>query len=263
MASGRASLYTMPVRGRLPLTAVASGAAGMVLGFMLGGVGPRAELVERANALAELERRLEDAHRTEGSGDGWRAPVPGFDRILRAPRHEPEGTPLPPAEEARAPEHGAGPDGLEDLDGGVARARWRERWRERNPEDRLAAFQRAASLQQVRRVQSRAALVQQAGLSPEEIASFDEVLSEMNAELSGYGEELLLLAMGEEPPAARELLGITHDVTGVLHRAQSRVESLIGPERAVAVDRSALEIWNYVDLAQLEPAARAALERAR
>jgi hypothetical protein len=52
-------------------------------------------------------------------------------------------------------------------------------------------------------------------------------------------------------------------VTGILHRAQLELEEVLGPERAAAVDPSALEVWNHVDLGQLEPAARAALERAR
>lgn len=241
----------------------------MVLGFVLGGVGPRAELAERDAEVAELERRLEEA-----DTGGWRSPVPGLDRILRAPRDAraegTPGTPLPPAGEGAALEREAAPaaepgpdDGRAGLDGGVPRARWRERWRDARPTDRLEAFERAVSVQRVRRAQSRAALVQQAGLSDDELAEVDAVLAEMNGALAGHGEELLLLAMGDEPPPAHDLLGITHDVTGILHRAQLRLEGVLGPERAAAVDPSALEIWNHVDLGQLEPAARAALERGR
>jgi hypothetical protein len=252
------------VRSRLSLTGAAFGAAGVVLGFVLGGVGPRAELVERDEEVAELERRLEaaDTH-------GWRSPVPGFDRILRAPR-EREGRPLPAATDLERAEMPEGPpepiveaERVDGLDGGVPRPRWRERWRENTPDDRLSAFRRAASLQRVRRMQSRAALAQQGDLSDEEVAEVDAVFEEMNGQLAGHGEELLLLAMGDEPPQARDLLGITHDVTGILHRAQLRLEGILGPERATDVDPSALEIWNHVDLGQLEPAARAAIERGR
>jgi hypothetical protein len=110
-------------------------------------------------------------------------------------------------------------------------------------------------------MQSREALRQQGDLSDEEIDEVDAALQEMNEEIYGHGEELVVLAMGDEPPAARDLLGITHDVTGILHRAQLRLETILGPERAANVDPSALEIWNHVDLAQLEPAARSAIER--
>lgn len=244
---------------RSPLAAVAALALGIVLGFVLGQIGPRAELAEREEEVADLERRLERA-----DTGGWRSPVPGFDRILRAPEDESEARverplgvdpagsdPAPTTEVASAD----GPDG------GVPRARWRERWRDDSPDDRLEGFQRAASIQQVRRMQSRAAILQQADLADEEIVELDDALSEMNDALQGHGEELLILAMGDEPPPARDLLGITHDVTGILHRAQVRVERVLGPERAAQVDPSALEIWNHVDLSRLEPAARAAIER--
>ncbi|HEY8430682.1 MAG TPA: hypothetical protein VIL20_20020, partial [Sandaracinaceae bacterium] len=151
------------------------------------------------------------------------------------------------------------------LDGGVRPIAWRERWPAGGGStgDRLEAFRRAAALQRVRRVQSRAALAQQAGLDESELAEVDAAIAQMNEELLGYGEELVLLAMSDEPPAARELLGITHDITGILHRAQLRLEAIVGPERAASVDPSALEIWNHVDLARLEPAVRAAIERER
>ena len=87
--------------------------------------------------------------------------------------------------------------------------------------------------------------------------ALDEALVEMNDALLGHGEELVLLAMSNEAPHARDLLGSTHDVTGILHRAQLRMEAIVGPDRLDAVDPSALEIWNHVDLTQLEPAAEA------
>ncbi len=239
-------------------------AVGIVLGFFLGGLAPRRELAEREERIAQLTRELEE----DGPRGGFRSPVPGLDRILRDPEPppSPRGAPLPAAggERAEPRAEGDAPEPLvEPLDGGVPPIGWRDRWRERasSPAEQLAAFQRAASVQRVRRVQSRAALAEQAGLDDAELAEVDAALSEMNAELLGHGEELVILATGEAPPAARDLLGITHDVTGILHRAQLRLEAIVGPERAAGVDPSALEIWNHVDLARLEPAARAALSR--
>lgn len=238
-------------------------AVGIVVGFFLGGIAPRRELVDRDETIARLERELEESDR-----GGWRSPVPGLDRILR----DPAPRVALPAARADEPGEVRSEEGSEQaendapqLDGGVAPIGWRERWREREstPDERLEAFQRAASIQRVRRVQTRAALVQQARLSDEEQAELDAALDEMSSELLGHGEELVSLAMSDEPPSARELLGVTHDVTGILERAQARVEGIVGPERMGAVDPSALEIWNYVDLAQLEPAARDAVEQLR
>jgi hypothetical protein len=191
--------------------------------------------------------------------------VPGLDRILRDPgrddleRESIEETQSPSEDEEAAQAPPMLPDG------GVAPIGWRDRWREREstPEDRLARFLRAASVQRVRRVQSRAALAEQAALNDEELSEVDAALTEMNDELLGHGEELVLMLMSDEPPSARELLGVTHDVTGALERAQIRLEEVVGPERAAQIDPSALEIWNHVDLAQLEPAVRASVERSR
>lgn len=238
------------------MVAIAIVAAGIVVGFLLGGIGPRVEVQERDERIAGLERQLEAADTGR-----WRSPVPGLDRILRGP----EDTELPRVVDAPPPveDDGTSPAEPENLtDGGVVSPRWRQRWNEGDPTDRLAAFRRAASVQRVRRVQSRAALRQQADLDDEEMARVDTALTEMNEALYGHGEELLMLGMSGEPPPARDLLGITHDVTGILHRAQLQLEDVVGAERASEVDSSALEIWNHVDLGQLEPAARAALRAA-
>jgi hypothetical protein len=237
-------------------------AIGIVLGFFLGGLAPRREVAERDERIARLERDLD----AEGqSGGGFRSSVPGFDRILRDPAPIDRGVPLPGPEEevTRADGTAESVELDEGGDGGVPPGGWRDRWADRasSPSEQLAAFQRAASVQRVRRLQSRAALAEQAELDDAELAQVDTALADMNAELLGHGEELVILAMSEQPPTARELLGITHDVTGILHRAQLRLETIVGPERASAIDPSAIEIWNHVDLAQLEPAARAAVQR--
>ena len=239
---------------RLPLIVLACCAVGIVLGFVLGGVRPRLELETKDAEIAELEARL-----AEQNGGGWRAPIPGLDRILNVP--EPE-RPLPLA---RPPESGERSEPRPEIvtveDGGVARPEgrpWREGWRERGADERLAGFRRAASLQRVRRLQSRAALIQQAGLDPAGQVELDAALQEMNDALLGHGEELVLLAVNDEPPPARDLLGITHDLTGIMHQAQLRIEAIVG-ESASEVEPSALEIWNHVDLAQLEPAAASAM----
>jgi hypothetical protein len=248
------------VRAKIPLAALAALAIGVVIGFVLGGIGPRRELASSEQQVQRLARELEESG---GEGGAWRSPVPGLDRILRDPAAEEEGVPLPAAEEgqeATPSEAGEIAEVAPGLDGGVEPLRVRERW-DRDPEERFEAFQRAASIQRVRAVQSRAALVEQAGLDDAEQAQVDDALRELNEEIRGHGEALLYLALADQAPPARDLLGVTHDVTGILHRAQLRLEEIVGPERMTSVDPSALEIWNHVDLTALEPAARAAIER--
>ncbi|MCC6876215.1 MAG: hypothetical protein IT378_18050 [Sandaracinaceae bacterium] len=231
---------------KLPLTAIAFLLGGIALGFVLGGLGPRRELETRDQEIARLERELESS----GGGSGLRSAVPGLDRILRAPASEDRA--------GRAESEAGYQEPTPGADAGVGES-WRERWREaRSPSERFGQFQRAASVQRVRRIQSRVALQQQAELDAEQMRAIDEALLQMNDELAQYGEELVTLVMSEEPPPARDLLGVAHDVTGVMHRAQLRLEAIVGPEGAARADPSSLEIWNHVDLARLEPAARTA-----
>lgn len=246
---------------RLGLIAFVGAAIGLVAGFVIGGVGPRRELADAEREIDRLEDEL------KSGGGGWRSPVPGLDRILRGPEEAEE---RPEAEEpAPAPDSDDEGETLQPvpgIDGGVPRESWRDRWRSRareTREERYDAFTRAASVQRVRRIQSRAALLEQAELSDDEEAQLDSVLGDLNDSLAGYGEEILMLAARDEPPPPRDLLGITHDVTGILSNAQQELEALLGPERMGQTDPSALEIWNHVDLDRLEPAARAALERRR
>ncbi len=249
------------MRSRLPLSLLAGAAAGVVVGFVLGGVGPRRELAAAEDEIQRLEAAM------ESGGSTWRSPVPGLDRILRtpgddAPREEGDPVAHPGAEATDGPRVA-----MDGVDGGVPgeeRETWRDRWRSRarrSREERYDAFTEAATVQRVRRIQSRAALLEQADLDDDEAAELDGILDELNGSLAGYGEEILMLASRDEPPPARDLLGITHDVTGILAGSQRRLEELLGPERMAGVDTSALEIWNHVDLDRLEPAARATLER--
>lgn len=248
---------------RLGLAALVGAALGLVGGFVAGGVGPRRELADAEREIDRLEDEL------ASGGGGWRSPVPGLDRILRNPDGDEEAAGETPES---APEAQRETDEVEEtvavpgVDGGVPAEResWRERWRSRareSREERYDAFTRAAAVQRVRRIQSRAALVEQAELTDEDELELDSVLGELNDSLAGYGEEILMLAARDEPPPPRDLLGITHDVTGILAQSQRRLETLLGPERMGQTDPSALEIWNHVDLDRLEPAARAALER--
>lgn len=246
-------------------------AIGVILGFVLGGIGPRRDLVERETQIAKLEEEL-----TESRGSAFRASLPGFDRILgpgreRARDRSSAERPLEGEAAQDGPEEvrprppdtpGASAEPASSNDGGMPRASWRERWRRRRRGgEEMDEFRTAAEAQLVRTAQSRAALIEQAELTQEETAVLDSALRRMNDDLYGHGEEILDLVMRDEPPSPRDMLGVAHDVTGILHRGQLEIEALVGSERLANIEPSALEIWNYVDLDQLERAARSAARR--
>ena len=213
-------------------------AVGVVLGFLLGGFGPRRQLAAAEDDIVALEEQLANTH----APSRLRSPVPGLNEILRERR-----------DERREEEHSEGDDAGVAMDGGTTDE---DAW----DDDPLEAYHHAASLQRVRTVQSRAALQEQGELSDADLVEIDDAIMVMNNQLVGYGEELMFLALQGTEPEPGDLLGITHDVTGVLHEAQLELQRVVG-ERANSIDPEALQIWNYIDLDQLEPAARAAIDR--
>lgn len=225
----------------------------------MGGISPRRELETSKKEIARLNTVLEN----RPAGGGWRSPVPGLDRVFR---QQPSDIEEEEEEEAaRVAREAANADAGVEVAREERRRAWRKRWSETPREERaskfLSTFDRMAAVQDVRRVQSRAALIEQAELSEEEVQALDEVFASLNQELLGHGEELIVLAMENDAPAPRDLLGITHDVTGIMHKAQLALEKTVGTERMQNVEASGLEIWNFVNVGALRESAEAAAKR--
>ena len=66
------------------MTAIAALSVGIVIGFLLGGTGPRRELEDVREEVEQLEEALAEAEPRAG----LRSPVPGLDQILREQRSE-------------------------------------------------------------------------------------------------------------------------------------------------------------------------------
>ena len=208
--------------------AIALGA--LVVGFVLGGLKPRVQLQEAQEAHVEaLEQACPERPRTRV--------LPGIGEVL-PDLSSPPSRPKPKAEKT--------PDALnvefsspESTDEpGV---------------DTLEQFDLAVTAQGVRSAQSRQALIEQADLSDEEAEELDRVLQDMNADLAFYGEDLLSLAMQQEPDPT-DALGLTHEVTGVLYESQLALDELIGE---ADVDEESRMVWNHLDLEVFRPAVEA------
>ena len=224
---------------------------GVVVGFLLGGLGPRRELAERDARISELQERLVKEQNRAGRG-----------RLLGA-------TPLPALEDALAGDHGPatrhverpaparGGEGEGDFPG-LQPALDENAIEPLPPEDPLAAFDLAADAQRLRARQSREALREQAGLNAEQLGRLDDIVADMNQRLGEHADDLLDLALAGEQPETSTLLGVTHDVTGILYDSQTRLESLVGEQAMAEADPTTTEIWNYVDLEVF----RAAVEEA-
>lgn len=212
-------------------------AVGIVLGFVLGGVGPRMDLAVLQDRLTATEAELALAQQQSRGGRRPSLPVPGMSEMFSPPDDVEE----PEPEDLEAPDEGDGPEVLV-VDSGMPREI------APGPEDIAEEFDLAVDAQRLRAAQSRAALAEQADLSDAELDEFDSIVSDMNAELAEYGDILMDIALSGEEPEAEEMLGLTHEVTGILYDTQTAVNDLVGTEGMESADPSARQVWNHVDL---------------
>ena len=191
---------------------------GLILGFVLGGLKPRADrhaaAQEHAEDLAKACPQQERARIMPGIGE------------LLPDLSDPEPS---------RPEKEDAPDSITlEFDEAPSEA----------PDDISQQFNLAVEAQNLRAAQSRQALMEQAELTDEELAELDDILAMMNDDLAFYGEDLLEMAMSEDSDPT-EALGLTHDVTGVLYESQLALDELVGD---ASVDEEARMVWNHMDL---------------
>jgi len=226
---------------------------GVILGFLLGGIEPRRQLQDRDQRLKGLETELEAARKKGGRGSFLPLPDLGVStpkaRQPRAADAEATAEDEPGGDRARAPES------PED----AAPSAPTEPPPPPTKEEQLKEFDLAVDAQRVRARQSRAALQEQAGLSDEEMADFDDIVAQMNDDLAVYGDDVL--RWSQEEPDTRDALGVAHEVTGILYENQAALEELVGDDALGDVDEPSRQIWNYVDLDTFRPAVETALER--
>ena len=213
-------------------------AVGIIVGFLVGGIGPRREVDGLRAQVGELE---DAALRSERRASLRSSLVPGLGAMLqpaaeaaRAERREEEAAPEedPEEEEVSAEE--------EDQEDRIQPSS------DEGPS--LQDFDAAIAAQRVRVEQSREALREQADLDDEQMDEIDGITAAMNDLLADHASEVVDLLLTGEEPSPRELLGITHDITGILFESQTALEEVVGEEVLGDVDEEALVVWNYVDL---------------
>lgn len=227
---------------------------GVILGFLLGGIQPRRQLQDREVQMKALRSELAAA----GKRSGRNSILPLPDLGVSAPkassrRHEPSSDAEEP--EVEADDAATSADGPDDAPTAEPVAPPSPPTRE----EQLKEFDMAVDAQRVRARQSRAALQEQAGLSDEEMAEFDDIVGQMNDDLAVYGDDVL--RWSQEEPDTRDALGVAHEVTGILYESQSALEELVGDDALDDVEEPSRQIWNYVDLDTFRPAVESALDR--
>jgi hypothetical protein len=204
---------------------------GVVLGAILGGIPVRRELARTEAELASERARVKEAPASRSQPRFLPFGLGG------PPQRE------PPEEAADPPDSGKAANEPEIVSVPAEPA---------SPEERRRQFALAVDAQRVRIAQNRAALVEDAELDDAELQRFDAIVSDLNADLVEYSDLFVDMALDAEQVSSAEMLGVSHDVTGVLHDSQVALDELLGSP--AAPDDDARQIWNYIDLDTFRPA---------
>ena len=206
------------------------GALALVLGVVLGGLLPRAEVRRLQIEMAELEEReCRTGLGSELTGLLMRPPIP-------AP--EPEGEPTLDEPPADAPEPGfhveVGAEGASEEPPVVE------------------TLETAKTALQLRSTQARASLVEDAEPDEAQMEAFDAAVDDMNADLREIAlEAAAVLAEGGEP-TRREAMVFVADVLDVMIAAEDRMTESLDEEQRGAVADEALDPFSYIDPALLD-----------
>lgn len=202
---------------------------GVVVGFLLGGFGPRREVAKLRSENEALADQLIEAQRKGRRQSMTFLPIPddGGDDRPRPPR-SPAPTPSD-GEPAASPT----PDA------------------DRKPD--LETFRMAVDAQKIRIRQSRQVIADKASLSESEEEQLEALLTKMNEQLAEHADELAETIVSGEEPEPLDMLETTHEVTGILLDAQKQYESLLGNDFG-GLDENTQSIWTFIDLQYFESA---------
>lgn len=231
---------------------IAVAAVAIVVGVLLGGLGPRAEVRD----LKQHIRELDEAPCTNQFGRDLALLMgQGVGRNTSQPLPFDDGT--ADADEERSPEeiaadNPAAAEMARELDEAEAEAEEDLREAVRaglSDDEELEALRTALEL---RRAQARAAVREQIDPDDEQWEIIDGAVEDMNGTLIGLGEELTeMLAAGEEP-TRRDAMEFSADALDALLEAEDRMRGALDDEQLGDLDDEALDPFSYIDPALID-----------
>jgi len=223
---------------------VAVAAVALILGIVLGGLGPRAELREAQQASKELAAAPCPEGPSVGAdlaqffgGARTMSPPPESpqQRVDRLQAANPEAAEL--AEEIEAAEAEAEAEVADAIRAAV-----------QNEEE----LEIARAALELRAAQARAALVEQADPDRDQQQAIDEAYGEMNDSLMDLAGELGdLVAEGREP-TRREAMTFAADALDAMLAAEQQVEGALQADQLADLDDGAINPFSHVDPALMD-----------
>lgn len=226
---------------------VAVAAIALVLGIVLGGLGPRSDLRKLEQKYAEMEDG--PCKSTFGSdlatlmGGGFTPDAPAE----RPKRNQPETNPLGDRDpDVIAAENPEAAELVEEM------ARNEEEGREELAEDLSEGIDEeqlelARTALELRRAQARAALVEDADPDEVQLESIDNAVRDMNDSLNNLAEELTTMINEGETPTRRDALEFAADALDTMIVAEDSMRDALDADQLEALEEGALDPFSYVD----------------
>lgn len=211
-------------------------AVALVIGIVLGGLGPRAQVRDLREQVAALEAKAPRRLGTEI------ASVLGAGRLDPPPdRYEPPPVP-DDATEADPAEEPFEDDGVEVRFGEA----------EGDPPDAEASLGAMREALELRRVQARAALLEDADPDDEQLAEIDGAIDQMNDRLMELGRDVVADVREHGEPSRRDAMLFAADALDILITAEDSMAAALDEAQRDALGEDSLDPFSYVDPALLD-----------
>lgn len=227
---------------------IAVAALALVLGIVVGGLGPRADLRKLEQKYASMDEGPckstfgKDLAALMGGGVGPDDPAP------RPRRNEP-ATPATNALGDRDPdviaaENPEAAELVEEMNSGDESAEELAEEIEGIDEEQLELARTALEL---RRAQARAALVEAAEPDEVQLETIDNAVMDMNESLNGLADELTAMFQEGEVPTRRDAMEFAADALDTMLVAEDAMRAALDSDQLEGLEDGALDPFSYVD----------------
>lgn len=211
------------------------GVIALVIGLAVGGLGPRSE-------ARALRAQLDDAAECKDSAMGseianvFRGRPWGGDE----PRKRVTGTdagPVPVPIDEKPPAEDPDPDGF--------RMEWNSDGDE--PENMKEGLDLARDAMELRYTQARAALLEDAQPTAEQMEQFDTAMDKMNQDLVGLAEDLVAQVNDGGEPSRHDTMLFAAETLDVLLSAEDNMRDVMSEDQIGSLSDESLDPLSYID----------------